>query len=103
MISSGRVSCEARPSKHLVRRWGRLKDAIKTVDSIALAPGLTQVDTAGRSLKKSSTGKTTVPHIAGLPHISRAAFSDRRNNFVRSEFVAWRKRHLSESAKFNPS
>ena len=29
-----------------------------------------------------------------LPHLSHAAFTDRRNNFIRAEFVACRKRHV---------
>src|SRR5205085_1933885 len=39
------------------------------------------------------------PGVAGLVHFAHTARADRRKNFVRAEFVAYRKGHMRDSTK----
>jgi hypothetical protein len=41
--------------------------------------------------------------IVRAMNLAHTTFADGRDDLVRSEFVAYRKRHLSKSAKFNRS
>ena len=41
--------------------------------------------------------------ISGPIHLTHASSTDGRKDFVRAEFVAYRKRHVSESVKFSGS
>jgi hypothetical protein len=56
---------------------------------------------AGLVVRKNLDRHQTVePRIAGLEYLAHAAGADGRKDFVRSESVAGRKRHLRESVQF---
>lgn len=38
--------------------------------------------------------------VAGLPHLSHPALADQREDLVRTQFFAYRERHISDAAKF---
>ena len=43
------------------------------------------------------------PRVPRLPHLTHAARANRREDFIRAEFVAWLKRHPVDAVKFSRS
>src|SRR5579862_5577127 len=43
------------------------------------------------------------PRVAGAIHLAHTALADGGKDLIRTEFLAWLKRHLNESAKSTPS
>src|SRR6266446_5764965 len=63
---------------------------------------------AGKALGELRIGHfdrdiTIQPGIVGTIHFAHPAFTDWRQDFIRAEFVAYRKRHMQDSAKFTRS
>jgi hypothetical protein len=82
--------------------WWGVKGFVQE-DSLNLLANPKRLALAKLGLRNLDRDDALKPRVASLVHLAHASGTDGCENFVWTEFVAWRERHLDELAKFNPS